>query len=86
MDETAGRTVTERAEVRMANQIAANFRHHPEEQATAEVAGHLRSFWTPRMLGQLRAMVEDGAVDVDPLVRRAVELLRPSEPSPTGRP
>jgi len=28
----------------MANQIAANFRHHPQAQAAAEVADHIRMF------------------------------------------
>ncbi len=37
--------------VRMANQIAANFRHHPEAQAAAEVANHIRMFW-PALMGR----------------------------------
>ena len=31
--------------VRMANQIAANFRHHPEAKAAAEVADHIKMSW-----------------------------------------
>ena len=33
--------------VRMANQIVANFRHHPEARAAAEVADHIRMLCLP---------------------------------------
>ncbi len=65
--------------VRMANQIAGNFAHHPAEQAAAEVADHLRSFWTPLMLRDLSAAASelgpDGAASLDPIVTAAVRLL-----------
>lgn len=63
-------------EVRMANQIAANFRHHPDDQAAAEIAGHLRLYWTPWMFERLFAVVDAGGDGVDTLVLRAVALLR----------
>ncbi len=63
-------------EVRMANQIAANFRHHPDAQAADEIAAHLRSFWTPWMLERLGAVVAAGGEGLDPLVVAAVDLLR----------
>jgi len=64
----------------MANQIASNFAHHPAEQAVAEVASHLRSFWTPSMLRDLRAAVAaasgmEAAAPLDPVVTAAVRLL-----------
>ena len=60
--------------MRMANQIAANFAHHPREQAAAEVAAHLRSFWAPSMRS---ALIGDlGAPELDPIVTDALNLLR----------
>ena len=61
----------------MANQIAANFRHHPDDQAAGEVAAHLRSFWTPWMLERLDAVVAAGGAGLDPLVVAALLLLQP---------
>ena len=46
--------------VRMANQIAANFRHHPEAQAAAEVANHIRMFWPPLMRHELLDNIDSG--------------------------
>ena len=60
--------------VRMANQIAANFRHHPESQAAAEVANHIRMFWPPLMRREL--LDEIGSANFDPLVVAAANLLR----------
>ncbi len=68
--------MAEMSEVRMANQIAANFRHHPDERAAGEVAEHLRSFWTPWMLGRLEGVVDAGGEGLDPLVLQAVARLR----------
>jgi formate dehydrogenase subunit delta len=59
----------------MANQIAANFRHHPDDQAAGEIADHLRSFWTPWMLGRLLQVVDGGGEGLDPLVVAAAGLL-----------
>ncbi|MGD0084047.1 MAG: formate dehydrogenase subunit delta [Acidimicrobiales bacterium] len=66
--------------IRMANQIAGNFAHHPVEQAATEVASHLRSFWTPSMLRDLTALAaggsgSDGSEPLDPVVIAAVRLL-----------
>jgi formate dehydrogenase major subunit len=66
-------TVTRGDLVRMSNQIAANFVHHPPDQAAAEVANHIKMFWPPSM----RIELQDGSdlVDLAPLVRRAIQLL-----------
>jgi formate dehydrogenase subunit delta len=65
--------------VRMANQIAANFRHHPEAQAAAEVADHIRMFWPALMR---RELLDDiGAGGYDPLVVSAADLLREAAPA-----
>jgi len=58
----------------MANQIAANFRHHPEGQAAAEVANHIRMFWPLLMRNELLESISTG--DFDPIVVAAAQLLR----------
>jgi formate dehydrogenase subunit delta len=63
----------------MANQIAANFRHHPEAQAAAEVADHIRMFWPPVMKRELLAGIDEG--DFAPLVIAAAHLLREGAPT-----
>jgi formate dehydrogenase subunit delta len=63
----------------MANQIAANFRHHPKDQAAAEVANHIRMFWPPLMRGELLDNIDDAGFD--PLVVAAAGLLRESKPA-----
>ncbi len=60
--------------VQMANQIAAQFRHHPEEEAVARLANHLHQFWEPRMISGLVAQL--GASEADPLVAAALGRLR----------
>lgn len=79
-----GAVPTVPAEVRMANQIAAQFRRHPDDKAAGEIATHLRNFWTPWMLERLERFAGQGGAGgaagegggLDPLVLRAVELLR----------
>jgi len=63
----------------MANQIAANFRHHPQAQAAAEVADHLRMFWPPLMRRELLDNVHCG--EFDPLVVAAADLLAEATPA-----
>ena len=65
--------------VRLANDIAAQFRHLPPEQAAASIAGHLRMFWEPRMRAKLLSTVDEGGPDrddLDPLAAAATEQLR----------
>jgi formate dehydrogenase subunit delta len=61
--------------VRMANQIAAQFRHLPEPAAAEALAGHLRTFWDPRMRAALGRHLADGGAGLDPEVRAAATLL-----------
>jgi formate dehydrogenase subunit delta len=63
----------------MANQIAANFRHHPEARAAAEVADHIRMFWPPLMRQELLDDINSGAFD--PLVVAAAALLSEAAPA-----
>ncbi|MEV6055025.1 formate dehydrogenase subunit delta [Streptomyces sp. NPDC052107] len=70
------------SEQRMANQIAANFRHVPGDRAAEAIAGHIHRFWDPRMRSRLIELVGAGADGLDPAVVAAVQLLRrPQEAS-----
>jgi formate dehydrogenase subunit delta len=53
--------------VRMVNQIAAYYRSYPHEEAVEGIAGHLRSFWDPRMRAKLSAHLEAGGEGLDDL-------------------
>ncbi|MGW0705301.1 formate dehydrogenase subunit delta [Streptomyces sp. NPDC002643] len=69
-------TATVPSERRMANDIARNLAHLPEERAAEEIAGHIGRFWDPRMRARLYEFVDSGADGLDPLVVAAVRLLR----------
>jgi formate dehydrogenase subunit delta len=58
-------------QIRMANEIAAQFRYLPAERAADAVATHLRTFWEPRMRGQLLEYAAAGGPGLDPLVIEA---------------
>jgi formate dehydrogenase subunit delta len=63
--------MTPTAQVRMANDIARQFAHLGHDAAVAAIAEHLRLFWEPRMLAQLREVVAHGGGDLGPLARDA---------------
>ncbi|MER5396986.1 formate dehydrogenase subunit delta [Streptomyces sp. NPDC002599] len=69
-------TATVPPEHRMANDIAANLGHLPQESAAEAVAGHIGRFWDPRMRSRLLAYADAGADGLDPLVIAAVRLMR----------
>jgi formate dehydrogenase subunit delta len=71
-------------QVRMANDIAAQFRHLRPDAAAAVLADHVRQFWEPRMRTQLQAAVADGAEGVDPVVAAAAALLGGGDQLATG--
>ncbi|GGF31268.1 hypothetical protein GCM10011611_41760 [Aliidongia dinghuensis] len=58
-----------------ANQIATYFAAYPHDEAVAGVADHLKHFWEPRMLAQIKAHVAAGGEGLHDLVRPAVERL-----------
>ncbi|WP_405826776.1 formate dehydrogenase subunit delta [Streptomyces sp. NBC_01390] len=60
----------------MANDIAANHGHLPDDVAAKAIAGHVDRFWDPRMRTRLYEFVDAGADGLDPLVVAAVKLLR----------
>ncbi len=60
----------------MANQIGAFFKAQGEAEAPAAIADHLKKFWDPGMRADIMAHLDKGGVGLDPLVKRAVELLK----------
>jgi formate dehydrogenase subunit delta len=60
---------------RLANDIARNLSHLPDDQAAQTIAGHLRSFWDPRMRRQLHDLVSADPSIVEPVVVAAVSAL-----------
>ena len=70
--------------VRMANDIAAQFAHHPVDVAVGEVLHHLRNYWEPHMRAQLVAVLErddESAGRLSPLALAAAEQLRSAVPA-----
>jgi formate dehydrogenase subunit delta len=60
----------------MANQIGAFFAAQSEAEAPAAIADHLKKFWDPGMRADITAHLKSGGAGLDPLVRKAVALLR----------
>ncbi len=58
----------------MANQIGKFFAHQPHDKAVASIADHVQKFWDPRMRSEILAHLN--AVQLDPLVREAMEFLK----------
>jgi len=61
----------------MANQIGAFFKAQGETEAPAAIADHLKKFWDPGMRGDIIAHLANGGAGLDPLVAKAVAMLRP---------
>jgi formate dehydrogenase subunit delta len=61
--------------IRMANQIADFFKAYPEEQAVAETAKHLKSFWEPRMRKMLIEHAAKGGDGLNALALKAARAL-----------
>lgn len=64
---------------RMANDIATHLQHLPSDEASEAIAGHIRTFWDPRMRAQLIDQVGQDGTRCDPTVAAAVDLLRKSQ-------
>ncbi|MFY1691653.1 formate dehydrogenase subunit delta [Plantactinospora sp. WMMB782] len=62
-------------QVRLANEIAVQFRHQAPEQAAAAIAEHIQAFWDPRMRAELLTRAESEPDALDPLALAAVQLL-----------
>jgi formate dehydrogenase major subunit len=74
-DGDGGEAAEPAPEVRLADDIAAQFAHLPQDEAVAGIAGHVRSFWDPRMRAQLVAAAAAGGVGLDELVVEAARQL-----------
>ena len=60
----------------MANQIAIFFRLHPEEEAVASIAQHIKDFWNPMMRREIYAHMDTGGEGLEPLTLKALKNLR----------
>jgi len=67
--------VTGTAPLRLATDIANQFRHLPGDVAAEKVAAHIRLFWDPRMQAQLHDLVAAAGAECDPTVILAAGLL-----------
>lgn len=66
--------------LRMANQIASFFKAYGDEDAKAEIASHINSFWEPRMRTHLFRYLDAGGEDLNPLVAAAAaNIKRPKD-------
>lgn len=63
------------AQVRLANEIAVQFRHRPPEPAAQEIAQHIRMFWEPRMRAELLRSAATDPDSLDPLALAATRAL-----------
>jgi formate dehydrogenase subunit delta len=70
-------TTSTPAHVRLANEIAAQFRHRDPDTAAQQIAAHMRTFWDPRMRIRLVADAQAGHSTLDPLAVAAAALLPP---------
>jgi formate dehydrogenase subunit delta len=59
----------------MANQIGRFFQSQKQDTAVAAIEDHLLKFWDPRMRRTIVAQLADGSIELDPLVRQAVERI-----------
>jgi formate dehydrogenase subunit delta len=73
--------VTTESVVRMANQIAGNFRHLGADDATLALTAHLRTFWAPSMRAELVRHVAAGGPGLDQLVVAAARRLPETIPA-----
>ncbi len=69
--------------VYMANQIGKFFVAQGQDKAPAAIAEHLNKFWDPRMRSTIIAHLQAGGAGLDPLVRNAIEKVRPGQSRPT---
>ena len=65
----------------MANQIGRFFQSQKQDTAVAEIEEHLIKFWDPRMRRAIIAQLADGSIQLDPMVRQAVEHLGQRKPA-----
>lgn len=59
--------------LRMLEDIAAFYRAYPHDEAVDGVAGHVRTFWDPRMRATVAALLREDAKALSPLARAGFE-------------
>ncbi len=59
----------------MANQIGRFFQTQKHDTAVAGIEDHILKFWDPRMRRAIVAQLAEGRIELDPLVRQAVEKI-----------
>ncbi len=59
----------------MANQIGRFFQSQKQDTAVAAIEDHILKFWDPRMRKAILARLAEGNIELDPLVRQAVEQM-----------
>ncbi len=57
--------------VRMLNQISGFFKSYPHDEAVRETAEHIKKFWEPRMLVQLKTLLAAPETGLDPIALEA---------------
>jgi formate dehydrogenase subunit delta len=62
--------------VYMANQIGKAFAALPHDDAVAEIAGHIKSYWEKRMLARIHAYIDAGGAGIDELPKLSLQSLR----------
>ena len=60
--------------LKMANQIAANFKFH--DDGVERVADHLKRFWAPVMIAQMSDYLSSNGIGANEMVRQAFDRLR----------
>jgi formate dehydrogenase subunit delta len=70
-------------EIRLVNNIAAQFGHLPPDLAAEETANHVRKFWDPRMKARLIDLAAGGDSDLKPVAYAAARLVRDTATAPT---
>jgi formate dehydrogenase subunit delta len=59
----------------MANQIGRFFQSENPDTAVDEIEEHIRKFWDPRMRKAIVAQVAAGSIELDPMVREAIDRI-----------
>ena len=72
--------------LRLLDDITAQFRHQPVEQAAPQIVTHIRLFWAPRMRSDLTSLVQSPTGDelIDAVVAQLRSLDRASRVAPPG--
>jgi formate dehydrogenase subunit delta len=59
----------------MANQIGRFFESQKSDTAVAGIEDHILKFWDPRMRRAIIAQLAEKKIELDPLVRQAIERI-----------